>query len=92
MRSLAAAFLAVLIATGGAQAGDKIDSPPHHPLHKMSDQPGYQTTFSGTNSTIDAATPAPARGRAPACIGLCRFFEFLGSLDRPAPPPPVPTS
>ncbi|MBL8704295.1 MAG: hypothetical protein JNM30_05600 [Rhodospirillales bacterium] len=27
-----------------------------------------------------------------ACASLCRMFEFLGALERPAPPKPIPTS
>jgi len=37
--------------------------------------------------------PAPASRLHPdACTSLCRMFEFLGALERPAPPKPIPTS
>lgn len=40
--------------------------------------------------------PSPAsnapRLHPEACASLCRVFEFLGSLERPAPPKPIPTS
>lgn len=42
---------------------------------------------------VPQARPAGAKLDPSACASLCRFFEFLGSLERPAPAaPPVPTS
>jgi len=36
---------------------------------------------------------APASRLHPeACASLCRVFEFLGALERPPPPKPIPTS
>jgi hypothetical protein len=51
-----------------------------------------------TNDTQPAVqterrAPAPASRLHPeACASLCRVFEFLGALERPAPPKPIPTS
>ena len=38
--------------------------------------------------------PQPERQRPDpaACATLCRVFEFLGALERPSPPKPIPTS
>lgn len=48
---------------------------------------------------IESPTPAPQQPRsgAPrlhpqACQTLCRVWEFLGSIERPPDPQPVPTS
>lgn len=37
-------------------------------------------------------TAPPSRLHPEACASLCRVFEFLGALERPAPPKPIPTS
>ncbi len=65
----------------------------------------YTTSQPSPYPTVNVpATPAPQPQSRPhpassasrlhpeACASLCRVFEFLGALERPTPPKPIPTS
>jgi hypothetical protein len=61
-------------------------------------QPSPYPTVSAPAATAPQpqSRPHPAgnasRLHPEACASLCRVFEFLGALERPAPPKPIPTS
>ncbi len=52
------------------------------------------TTVQPTVQTEPRPHPAGGAKRLhpEACASLCRVFEFLGALERPSPPKPIPTS
>lgn len=92
--AMAVCFLTLCLAagmTGGARADEErrayaTSQPSPYPALNVPAVPAPQPQ----------SRPHPAgnasRLHPEACASLCRVFEFLGALERPTPPKPIPTS
>lgn len=60
------------------------------------DRRAYTTVDPVASQSQEQAMPQPRGGAArlhpEACQTLCRVWEFLGAIERPPAPQPVPTS
>ena len=87
--AMSVCFLALCLVGGGARADEDrgVDA---------TSQPSPYPPAGFAVPSQPQPWPHPV-GSAPrlhpqACATLCRMFEFLGALERPTPPKPIPTS
>lgn len=93
--AMSVCFLALCLAggmTGMAQADE--DRRAYATSHPSSSYPAVDVPAASAPQPQSRPQPAgkASRQHPEACASLCRVFEFLGALERPTPPRPIPTS
>ena len=82
-------LLSLCLAWGAARAGEATSTATPASPYPVIDLPAAHSGQPQTNAHPPFNAP---RLHPEACASLCRFFEFLGALERPTPSKPVPTS